>query len=323
MGIIKTFDELFPPESYQRKHSLVELGISKLDREINDIIVESYGISLRVIYIVENLVKQIKESIGYEEYEKISSDISTNDDFKYETYVLEQSMNVDGLVFDVTCYLMEYGDLNDDDFEFVSTMNTMARTKNLSSTRFAMTCYIPTRNFDIGKVGERLLNHEIMHAWQHHKKNIDKKEKEYPEWNKIYSQATNLLKDKVFDSEFVELISKSIYYGDLRELAAFTQQAYHDLKHISGDTDIVHKKMRKLEIYKGVNSIKDAIEYLENNDLPEVFDFDKNLLLKILKKRYYQYKKNIARLLLARKEVIEETMSYIDISKKELMMISR
>lgn len=322
MGSIKTFEELFPPEGYHRSHSPVEFGISRLDMEINDIISESYGVSLRVISIVNDLVGQIKDSIDHGEYEKITLDIPTNDDFKFDIYVLDQAINVDGLVFDVTCNLMEYGNLNDEDFEFVSTMNISASIRSLSSTRFELTCYIPTRNFDIVPVGERILNHEIMHAWQHHKKNTGKKEKDYPEWRRIYNLATDILKNKSFGDEESELISRAIYYGDLRELAAYTQQAYHSLKNID-DINAVHKELRNLEIYKGVESIKDAMEYLENNSLPKEFKIDKIRLLKILKKRYFQYKKNIARLVLARKEVIEETMIYMDISKRELMLIRR
>lgn len=38
-------------------------------------------------------------------------------------------------------------------------------------------------------------------------------------------------------------------------------------------------------------------------------------------KRYDKYERNIARLILARKEVLEENLKYMDITKQELMLI--
>ena len=314
-----TFEELFP-KNYKRNHSWVEIGISELDLEINDIIIESYGVSLKVIKIVDQLIKQIKVSIDNGDVKKEITDISSNDGFKFETYNIDEIVSIDNFIFDISTHLMEYGGLDDSDFEFVSTMNIGARIIFKSPNRFKLICQIPTRNFNFNEIGERILNHEIMHAWQHHKKNTGKKEREYPKWKTIYNKASNILSCGYYD-ENIELVAKSIYYGDLRELAAFTQQAYQDLKEIT-DIDSVHKKIRTLDIYKGVNSLKKCIDYLESNELPDVFDINKSILLKILKKRYYQYKKNISRLIVARKEIIEETMFYMDISKEELMLMS-
>ena len=66
------------------------------------------------------------------------------------------------------------------------------------------------------------------------------------------------------------MLSKAIYYADLRELAAYTQQAYQELKDIDISND-VHRKMRNLDIYKGVEAIKSTIDYLGENELPDEF----------------------------------------------------
>jgi hypothetical protein len=49
---------------------------------------------------------------------------------------------------------------------------------------------------------------------------------------------------------------------------------------------------------------------------------DKKKLLKILKKRYYQYKKNISRLIIAKKEIIEEGTVYFDSTPLDWLYIN-
>ena len=82
--------------------------------------------------------------------------------------------------------------------------------------------------------------------------------------------------------------------------------------------------MRNLDIYKGSQSIKSGIDYLEENELTDDFDgmIDKKKLLKILKKRYYQYKKNISRLIIAKKEIIEEGTVYFDSTPLDWLYIN-
>lgn len=321
MKNIKSFEELFP-ESHKRYISSIErLNLSQLDQEINDIIEESYGISERVIDIVKKLVSQFNDSIENCEFEKSSIIFEPNCeiDIKSDNYIISQVYTVDNFVFDTDLIIMNYSNISDDDFDMVSTLNVEAMTKGLTDKMFKLSCYIPTRDFKIGKIGIRVLNHEIMHAWQHHKKNSDgKREKEYPEWKRLYNTAVTVLK-----KDNNNLMAKAIYYGDLRELAAYTQQGYQELKDIDISND-VHNKMRNLDIYKGSQSIKSGIDYLEENELTDDFDgmIDKKKLLKILKKRYYQYKKNISRLIIAKKEIIEEGTVYFDSTQLDWLYIN-
>lgn len=318
MKNIKSFEELFP-ESHKRYISPIErLNLSLLDQEINDIIEESYGVSERVIDIVKKLVGQFNESIDDSEFEKSSTIFEPNCeiDIKSDNYTISQVYTVDNFVFDTDLIIMNYSNISDDDFDMVSTLNVEAMVKGLTDKRFKLNCYIPTREFKISKIGISVLNHEIMHAWQHHKKNSDgKKEKEYPEWKRLYNTAVTILK-----KDNNNLMAKAIYYSDLRELAAYTQQGYIELK----DVENVDKTIRTLDIYKSSQSIRSGIDYLEENELGDDFEgmIDKNKLLKILKKRYYQYKKNISRLIIAKKEIIEEGVVYFDSTPLDWLYIN-
>ena len=311
MKNIKSFEELFPKNYHRYIKPVEKLNLSILDQEINDIIEESYGISERVIDIVKRLVEQFNDSLENGEYDKSSILLDTNCeiDIKPENYVISQVYTVDNFIFDTDLIIMNYQSISDDDFDMLSTLNVEASVTGITDKRFKLNCQIPAREFQINKVGIKVLNHKIMHAWQHHKKNSDgKKEKSYPEWNRLYNTAIKILRVNNDD-----MLSKAIYYADLRELAAYTQQAYQELKDIDISND-VHRKMRNLDIYKGVEAIKSTIDYLGENDLPDEFEgmIDKNKIINILKKRYYQYKKNIARLIIAKKEIIEEGAVYFD-----------
>lgn len=233
--------------------------------------------------MVNELVKQINDYIENEEYiethEKFDNDINNEYISKSKNYLISQTLVIDDIVFIVECILMNYSNLTIDEFDMISVLNIESQMHSLSSNRFKLFCYIPTKDFKLSKKELSVLNHEIMHSWQHHNKNINgKKEKEYPEWNHLYGLSIRDLKKNNDD-----VLAKSIYYGDLRELAAFTQQAYYEIKDIT-DSNEVHNKLRELEIYKGLNNIKSGIEYLENNDLPKKFNMiTKKKLLFILK----------------------------------------
>lgn len=324
---IKSFEELFP-DNEPRYISPIERLLPKIDQEINDIIAESYGVSFDVIDIVNELVKQIEDSINYGEFDDYNGDLNDVyfiDDIsanKSKQYIIDQTFCIKNMTFDVSLILMNYDNIGNDEFDKISTLNVVANTKYITSTHFFLTCFIPTKNFKMNEIGLRVLNHEIMHSWQHYNKNInDKKEKEYLEWNKLYYQSVNILHKKYNDE--TELIAKSVYYSDLRELAAFTQQSYIEIKDIS-NSNVVHSKIKKTELYKGANNIKSAIEYLNNNELPSEFNglIQKKKLLFILKKRYYQYKKNIARLIIAQKEILEEGAGYLDSTKLDWIYIN-
>lgn len=296
--------------------------LADIDIEINDVISESLGVSVDVIKIVNELVAQIKDSIALGEFESISKklDVDFIDDSAdgSSLYNIKEILSVGGFVFNVDCYLLDYSNLSDDEFEKISTLNTIANVVFNSSMNFDLNLYIPTRKFEIGDIGIGVLNHEIMHAWQHYKKNDGKAEKKYPEWNRVYNTSIKILRSDergdIYD------IAKSIYYGDLKELASFTQQAYQELKDIS-DLKTVDKKIRETELYKGLLSIKDGLDLIKNGGLPDIFDINEKLLLKILNKRIEQYKKNISRVVIARKEIIEKDLYYFDIAKDELMLI--
>lgn len=318
MKNIKSFEELFPENHHRYIKPIEKLNLSILDQEINDIIEESYGISERVIDIVKRLVEQFNDSLENKEYDKssISLDVNCDIEIKPDNYVISQVYTVDNFIFDTDLIIMNYQNISDADFDMISTLNVEVFARGITETRFKLNCYIPTMNFKIGMIGIKVLNHEIMHAWQHHKKNSDnKKEKIYPEWNKLYNTAIHILKKNPGD-----LIAKSIYYGDLRELAAYTQQAYIELINVEN----IDKKIRTLDIYKGVDSIQSAIEYLNNNELSDDFYglIDKKKLLKILNKRYYQYKKNISRLIIAKKEHLYEGSVYFDSTPLDWLYIN-
>jgi hypothetical protein len=318
MRNLKTFEEYQPV----RKRNMFEWGLPKIDQEINDIIWESMGVSDDVDLIVKDLVEQITDCIDNGEYERFNQedDIDfTNNELanKADIYKLEQTFTSHNIVFITNCRLMNYSNMTDKEFGEVSTLNVLAHIRKLAYNRFILTCYVPTRDFKLSQKGISVLNHEIMHSWQSYNKNIDnKKEKEYSEWNQLYKNATTILLSKPDD-----ILSKSIYYGDLRELCAFTQQAYYELEDVD-DIDEVHTKIKKLDIYKGLRAVRDGMKYLEEHDIPERFNkITKKKLIYILKKRYDKYERNIARLILARKEVLEENLKYMDITKQELMLI--
>lgn len=319
MESVKTFSEFI---SGKRKMFTFEWGLSRIDKEINDIIWESMGHSDDVEHIVNNLVEQINECIADGEFERmgnvdgvdfINGDIARNADL----YKIEQTFVIDDFVFIIECTLMDYENISDNEFQMVSTLNVVARIRKLTNTRFKLMCYVPSRNLKLCERGISILNHEIMHAWQDHNKNVNnKRENTYPIWNSLYKKSTEKLLHKPDD-----LLSKVIYYADLRELCAFTQQAYYELEKIN-DIDDVHKRIRNMEIYKGYVSIKDGIDYLKNNPYPDEYkEINKSKLMHILNLRYEKYKRNIARLIVSRKEVLEEDLIYTDVSKTELMMI--
>ena len=298
----------------QKYKFIGERFISSIDREINDIIEESYGVSSDVVSMVNELVEQIKDCVEngeyVETYDKFDNWFINEYTSKSKNYLISQTFVINNIVFITECILMNYSNLTDDEFDMISVLNAESQIRSLSPNRFKLICYIPSRDFRLSKKGLSVLNHEIMHSWQHYNKNINgKKEKEYPEWNQLYGLSIIDLKKNKDD-----ILAKSIYYSDLRELAAFTQQAYYEIKDIT-DTNKVHNKLRTLEIYKGLNNIKSGIDYLENNDLPKKFNMiTKKKLLFIFKKRYYQYKKNIARLIIAQKEIILEGTKCLDSS---------
>lgn len=317
--MIKSFREFI---SDDRNPFLFERFISKIDVEINDIIWESLGVSWEVENISNQLIEHINRVLEDGEYEKINGvDIDFIDDenvLKSDLYEFSQVFSINDLIYDVDCRIMNYTNIDDDTFKEISTLNVEAFTTNLSSNRFKIDCYIPTINFKMCERGISVLKHELMHSWQHHNKNINKREKENSNWKNAYVKAVSSIRKKCDDD--ILLISKSIYYGDLRELCAFTQQAYYELESVS-NIDDVHKEIRKLDVYKGLQSVKSGIDYLKNNELPDIFKISKKTLLDILNRRYDKYKRNIARLILMRKEELEKNMSYIDISKEELMLM--
>lgn len=319
MGTIKTFDEF---NSGKRRVFPFEYGLTKIDKEINDVIWESMGHSDDVEHIVDDLVKQINECIVDGEFERIENtdDVDfINDEIsrKSDLYKIEQTFVINDFVFITECTLMNYSNMSDNEFQMVSTLNVIARIRKLTETRFKLMCYIPSRNFEMCEKGISVLNHEIMHAWQDYNKSTEgKKENAYPVWNSLYKKSTEKLLHKPDD-----LLSKVVYYADLRELCAFTQQAYYELEKIN-DIDDVHRKIRNMEIYKGYVTIKNGIDYLKNNSYPDEYkEINKTRLLYILNLRYEKYKRNIARLIVSRKETLEEELTYTDVSRTELMMI--
>lgn len=321
MSNILSFEELFP-ESYNRKISVFERSLNMFDKEINDIINESLGISLKVSYIVDKLVEQIEDSIKSGDYEVTNDEYDNIVSVKHKSYVIEQIFGVENFTFDTKIILNNYNGLTQDKIDEISVLNVEANMNYISTSSFILNVYIPTFDFKIGDTCRKVLNHEVMHAWQHHNKNTNKKEKEYPEWRTLYNKSIRILNDESFDTD-IETVAKAIYSGDLRELAAFTQQAYYEIKDI-GDIRNVDKTIRNLEIYKHMKEISNGINYIEQNGLPKYFNTnitDKKIL-SILRKRYNQYKKNIARLVIAKKERLLESMTYLDVSDKQLIFMT-
>ena len=329
MNRILKFEELFP-EDYQRPINIWESSLmNAVDKDINNIIYEECGISLTVNYIVETLVKQLNECIENGEYEPydgfINSIMFIKDDVidKSKKFELCQVFNIKNFVFDIDCIIMNYTNISGDDMDMISTLNVIAQTTPMSSNRFKIMCYIPALNFHISDVGISVLNHEIMHAWQYHKKNNNKTERQYPNWMHIYRNAVYAINDDNY-TDNVKLVAKAIYAADRRELAAFTQQAYFDLKSLD-DYIQIDRRLRTTDLYKNMINLYKGMKYLEDNDIPDEIlkncNIPKKKLLFIFKKRYDEYRNNTGRVVMARKYMVRENNQYFDTDDRTMMML--
>ena len=229
-----------------------------------DIVNESMSISIDVEKETEKIVDLINSSLN-------GPDIKKEDDGS-----LKFIKNPVVKIFDCDCEL---------DFTFVNYLKrgTIAHCdakldeKNgISYTIFFLKGYIQIENGKVSEICAAIIGHELRHSYilQKMYNNVPilsakKRYESEKKWSEIYNSALSYIdkayadKDRNYSESILDLMI-DIYYSDVTEVAAFTQEAYENCKKCKTVSE-VKNKIKDTTLYKMKESFKiilDDMDYL-------------------------------------------------------------